>query len=148
MGIQTVLLKLISLVGAILFIPLIFLLILSIGYIVTLASGDAHAANELKTLTIDIWKAVVPVADKSLSIVSPILVLLIVGTVISWFKPNNSINLGVLTENLPSILAIFVLGSLCILPLMGEEIPNELGNIALVVVGFYFGKLHNHTDKT
>ncbi|MGL1260209.1 hypothetical protein ACSTKG_00620 [Vibrio parahaemolyticus] len=116
-AVEKVLLSVISLVGTIILLPFIVLVVLALGYLFALfdllGSGDASLPEEIKSLILTIWQQVLPIADKGLALVSPILVL----------------------------------GSLCLLPVMGYEIPNELGNIALVV-GFYFGKLHTHTDKT
>ncbi|WP_337920440.1 hypothetical protein [Vibrio cholerae] len=150
-AVEKVLLSVISLVGTIILLPFIVLVVLALGYLFALfglfGSGGA-LPEEIKSLILTIWQQVLPIADKGLALVSPILVLLILSGLVRWIIPNGRSNFKELTENIPSILAILVLGSLCLLPVMGYEIPNELGNIALVVVGFYFGKLHTHTDKT
>ncbi|EGQ9631933.1 hypothetical protein F2K82_17750 [Vibrio cholerae] len=151
-AVEKVLLSVISLVGTIILLPFIVLVVLALGYLFALfdllGSGNASLPEEIKSLILTIWQQVLPIADKGLALVSPILVLLILSGLVRWIIPNGKSNFKELTDNIPSILAIVVLGSLCLLPVMGYEIPNELGNIALVVVGFYFGKLHTHTDKT
>jgi hypothetical protein len=48
--------------------------------------------------------------------------------------------LSKITSDLPSALALIVIITICLLPLAGVAVPDVLNNIALVVVGFYFGK--------
>jgi len=43
------------------------------------------------------------------------------------------------TSDVPSVIAIVVIFTVCLLPLMGIEIPQAMSNIGLVIVGFYFG---------
>ncbi|CCG97170.1 hypothetical protein; putative membrane protein [Marinobacter nauticus ATCC 49840] len=73
---------------------------------------------------------------------APILVLLIVVVGIKMFIPasdESGQKIQVLSD-LPSVLALIIIGSICVLPFAGYGVPDVLQNVALVVVGFYFGR--------
>jgi len=151
-NIYDVLLKIISIIGYIVLLPILLFVILAIGYVVVVSGSiegvSPNAAADIKNTIIDIWKTLLPIAANALSIISPIIVLLVLTGVAHKFLPTKEFTLSGVTQNLPSILAIVVILTICLLPILGMEIPNILGNIALVVVGYYFGKLKIETDKT
>jgi len=88
-----------------------------------------------------IWESLIPIARNILSILSPIVVLVLIIAAMKWVIPTESLNVDRLSANLPSILAIIIVSTICLLPLLGQEVPIVLTNIALVIVGYYFGKL-------
>ncbi|MDD3597368.1 hypothetical protein [Sulfuricurvum sp.] len=150
--IYNVLSKVISLIGTILIVPIIIFFILSAGYVIALTNYNdqqsKYMSSEIKMLIFDLWKSLFPLAEHALSIIGPILILVIIVGIIKWLVPIEKISLRSISDNLPSILAILIIGSISILPVMGQEIPSVMSNIALVVVGFYFGKLQIKSDKT
>lgn len=90
---------------------------------------------------LSIWESLIPIARNALSILSPIIVLVLIIAAVKWIIPTASLNPDLLTAHLPSFLAIIIVSTICVLPLLGYEVPIVLTNIALVVVGYYFGKL-------
>ena len=106
------------------------------------------AASTVQSIMMEVWRALLPIANEAISILSPILVLLILAGIVRWIAPPEKLNLANITENLPAFLAVFIVATICLLPLLGMEIPNVLSNIALVVVGYYFGKLKIGTSRT
>jgi hypothetical protein len=69
--------------------------------------------------------------------------ILLVGLVILAYlsaKGAAPFDLSKITGDLPSTLALVIILTICLLPLAGSDVPSVLNNIALVVVGFYFGK--------
>ena len=77
--------------------------------------------------------------------IKPILQLIIIAVILRWlfFSSKNAISaqLKNLTLDVPSFTTVFVIAALCLLPIMGTPIPETLGNIGLVIVGFYFGSI-------
>jgi hypothetical protein len=151
-NIYDVLHRIIGIVGTIVAVPVILIFILAIGYILMVSGAidglSPSAASNIKATILEVWRALLPIANKAISILSPILVLLILAGIIRWIAPPEKLSLSNMTENLPAFLAVFIVATICLLPLLGMEIPNVLSNIALVVVGYYFGKLKIGTSKT
>ena len=76
------------------------------------------------------------------SFLAPILSVIITVVLVRWIlfagKNNGFGNrLGNLIKDVPSLVAILVTLSLCVMPILKIEIPDVLSNIALVIVGFY-----------
>lgn len=150
-GIYTILSRVIGLIGTILLAPIILFLALGAGYVMALSGmfyeASPHAASEIKILIFDLWRTLLPLAQQALSLVGPILILVVVVGLVKWLAPSEKLSLKPVAENLPAVLAVIILGSICILPVMGREIPGIMSNIALVIVGFYFGKVHASSEK-
>src|SRR5262249_6306058 len=88
------------------------------------------------------WGQLVPLVSQFASLVAPVIVLifalgLLYRLGIGGASPFSS---STLLSDLPSALALVIIATICLLPLAGLEVPGVLNNIALVVVGFYFGK--------
>ena len=144
-NVYDVLNRLLGIVSTIVFIPIIVLLVLSVGYLFTVfgtfESGQAGSQIEIKQTLISVWESLIPLARQALSILLPIIILVLLVGAVKWVLPSGTFNLDVLKDNLTSVLAVIVVGTVCVLPLLGQEIPIVLTNIALVVVGYYFGRL-------
>ncbi len=50
--------------------------------------------------------------------------------------------------DLPSFLAVVIVITICLLSLAGLEVPGVLNNVALVVVGYYFGKHRENSSSS
>lgn len=151
LGVYEILSKVISLIGTILLVPVILFFILGTGYLLALSGmfneASPHAVSEIKKLILELWRTLLPLAQQSLSLIGPILILVVVVGLVKWLAPSDKLSLKPVADNLPAVLAVIILGSICILPVMGREIPGVMSNIALVVVGFYFGKLNVSSNK-
>lgn len=144
-GLSKVLLGLISVVKVALYIPLFLTISLSAGYILAVIGvideGRGDAAQEIKRTLISIWEGLIPVAIKSLEILLPVITLMMVIGVLKWIIPSGSFSVEKIKDNLPALLALIVISTISVLPLLGANIPLTLGNMAMVIVGYYFGKL-------
>ena len=151
-NIYDILHRIIGIVGTIVLIPVILIVILAFGYLFIIFGVidgiPLSAASTVQSIMMEVWRALLPIANEAISILSPILVLLILAGIVRWISPPEKLNLANITENLPAFLAVFIVATICLLPLLGMEIPNVLSNIALVVVGYYFGKLKIGTSST
>jgi hypothetical protein len=83
-------------------------------------------------------------ANRLWSFLAPILSIIITVVLLRWLLfsgKNNGISkrLGGMVKDVPSLIAVVVIITLCLLPLLNTEVPAALSNIALVIVGFYFG---------
>ncbi|QBM16074.1 hypothetical protein MARI_01540 [Marinobacter sp. JH2] len=144
-GIQDILSKIVSIVVWVVAVPLLLLILLGFGYLLALGGvldASPNAANELSALISTIWGKVIPLGESALRLLAPFLVLLVVLAGIKMFSAasdENDEKVQVFSD-LPSVLALIIIGSICILPFAGYGVPEVLQNVALVVVGFYFGK--------
>lgn len=102
----------------------------------------AVAAGKVEKLVLDAWDRLLPIATSVLKIVAPVLVLFLGLAFLGALSRQNAqpFDLRKLTSDLPSVLALLIVVTICLLPLGGLVVPEVLNNIALVVVGFYFGK--------
>ena len=151
-NIYDILHRIIGIVGTIVLIPVILIVILAFGYLFIIFGVidgiPLSAASTVQSIMMEDWRALLPIANEANTILYPILVLLILAGIVRWIAPPEKLNLANITENLPAFLAVFIVATICLLPLLGMEIPNVLSNIALVVVGYYFGKLKIGTSRT
>ncbi|MCB5226907.1 hypothetical protein JAO78_008770 [Alishewanella sp. 16-MA] len=145
-NVYDVLNRLLGIVSTIVFIPVIVLLVLSAGYLFAvfgmLDGTQVGQHTEIKQTLMSVWESLIPIAREALSILLPVIVLVLLVGAVKWVLPTGTLNVEILKDNLTSIIAIIVLGTICILPLLGKEIPVVLTNIALVIIGYYFGKLN------
>jgi uncharacterized membrane protein len=105
-------------------------------------SGAPAAADQTQSLLLSVWQGVMPVAETALRVVAPVLLILGALIVVAYLTRHGAapFDLSRVTSDLPSFLAVLIILTICLLPLSGLEVPSVLNNIALVVVGFYFGK--------
>ena len=115
-----------------------------------LPTTDPHrdaALQRLEQIMSTMWDRMLPIATTALQIIAPVIVLLLALAllfVLARRKPT-TVDVPKLITDLPSFLAILIVSTICVLPLAGVAIPQSLNNIALVVVGFYFGKRVSNT---
>lgn len=105
-------------------------------------SGAPAAAEHTQSLLLNIWQGITPIAGTALRVVAPVVLILGALIVVAYLARRGAapFDLSRVTSDLPSFLAILIILTICLLPLSGLEVPSVLSNIALVVVGFYFGK--------
>jgi hypothetical protein len=74
-NVYDVLLRIVGIIGTIVFIPVILIAILAFGYLLIISGAanglDANAAINVKNTIMEIWRAVLPLANKALSVLSP-----------------------------------------------------------------------------
>lgn len=99
-------------------------------------------AQQLQALIVSLWEKVGGYLANFVSLVAPIFILIFaLGVLHRLGKEGASpFNAEKLLADLPSVLALIIIVTICLLPLSGIGVPDVLSNIALVVVGFYFGK--------
>jgi len=100
------------------------------------------AAAQLRELILNIWGQLTPYVSRFVTLVAPIFVLIFALGLLHRLGSNGASPFAVskLLSDLPSALALLIITTICLLPLAGLGVPDVLNNIALVVVGFYFGK--------
>jgi len=105
-------------------------------------SGAPAAAAQTQSLLLNIWQGVTPIAGTALRVVAPVILILGALIFITYLARRGTtlFDLSRVASDLPSFLAVLIILTICLLPLSGLEVPSVLNNIALVVVGFYFGK--------
>jgi hypothetical protein len=105
-------------------------------------TGAPAAAEQTQSLLLNIWQNVTPIAQAALRVVAPVLLILGALIVVAYLARRGAtpFDLSRITSDLPSFLAVIIIMTICLLPLSGLGVPDVLNNIALVVVGFYFGK--------
>lgn len=83
-----------------------------------------------------------PVAHAIVAVVAPVVIILLAIVALHVLSKQGAtpFDFSKITSDLPSVLALIIIITICLLPLAGLEVPGVLNNIALVVVGFYFGK--------
>jgi hypothetical protein len=100
------------------------------------------AAGKIEALMLSAWDRILPIATSVLKLVGPVLVLFLGLALLGALARRGAhpLDLSRVTSDLPSVLALVIIVTICLLPLGGLGVPDALNNIALVVVGFYFGK--------
>ena len=118
-------------------------LLLFYGFLITQPQEVmGGAAMQIKDLILALWRDITPYVARFVGLVAPMFVLIFALGLLhrlgqrgaSPFDPSK------LMSDLPSTLALLIIATICLLPLAGLGVPDVLNNIALVVVGFYFGK--------
>jgi fumarate reductase subunit D len=137
--------KVIGLLYFIVFIVAIIIISLLIFYGVLLVhptDESSKSAALLMPLIINFWEKISSYIGGFVSLVAPLFILLFaLGILHKLGKAGASpFNSEKLLGDLPSLLALIIIVTICLLPLSGIAVPDVLSNIALVVVGFYFGK--------
>lgn len=120
----------------IVFFLFVFLMLLFLGanYI------DNSSVTTITTEIIRVWQTMAPMISSIFSMVVPLLGLIATLWFLSKLVSGKKLSELFTADSIPSVLAIIVITVVCVLPLIGREIPREIGSIALVVIGFYFGR--------
>lgn len=85
------------------------------------------------------------------SFLSPILTLAVIIILAKWLLfPRVGERIGnklsTMVTDIPGFIAVAVVSTVCIMPLLRVEVPAAFSNIALVIVGYYFGSERNRQD--
>ena len=101
-----------------------------------------EAATRIQGLVLGMWDKLLPITQGVFSVVAPVLIISLALLALRLLSRHSAspFNLAKVTTDLPSTLALLIIIAICLLPLSGLGVPDVLSNIALVVVGFYFGE--------
>jgi Na+/H+ antiporter NhaD/arsenite permease-like protein len=107
------------------------------------------AASQIKDLIQTLWRDITPYVVKFIALVAPMFVLIFALGLLHRLgrRDASPFDAARLMSDLPSALALLIIATICLLPLAGLAVPDVLNNIALVVVGFYFGKRKTSDEK-
>lgn len=130
--------------------PVLLVVILTLVYFLSLlvspseSSGREEFRSQLSLLLQQFSPAAGRFATEIWSFLAPILSLVVIVVILKWllFSSKDSAlreGVGSMVRDVPSLIAIIVLVTLCLLPVVRVDVPQPLSNIALVIVGFYFG---------
>ncbi len=88
------------------------------------------------------WDKLIPIGQTVLRVAAPVVIILLAVLLLRTLARSGAtpFDFGRITSDLPSTLALVIVITICLLPLAGLGVPDVLNNVALVVVGFYFGK--------
>jgi hypothetical protein len=138
--------RIISVLMIIVWIGGLTTLILLAAYIYALfgLAGDArtNVVGEIRLVMLTMWEKLLPIGMQVLKFIAPVVIILlaVLGVRTLMRSGASPLNLSGITSDLPSVLAVIIVVTICLLPLAGLGVAEVLKNIALVVVGFYFGK--------
>lgn len=96
-----------------------------------------------------IWEKLLPIGEVALRIIAPVIVLLLAVGVLHLLarRGETPFEISKLITDFPSLLALLIVVTICLLPLSGLPVPDVLNNVALVIVGFYFGKKFGAAER-
>ena len=131
-----------QLVIVLLFVIVIGLLLFYAYLIMQPTELMGGAASQLSELIRSLWSEVTPYVSAFLRLIAPVFILLFALGVLYRLSQTGAspFDVSKLFSDLPSLLALIIIITICLLPLAGLAVPEVLSNVALVVVGFYFGK--------
>jgi hypothetical protein len=90
------------------------------------------------------FDSVTNLAGKIWDFLAPVLQFVIVVVLLRWLllppQGRLSSQLRNIVKDVPAAIAILVVGTLCLITVLGKSVPEALSNVALVIVGFYFGQ--------
>src|SRR5215213_957807 len=141
--------KLVTILGTMVLLAFAVILLLVGGFIYALFGSQVaegytrgEAAIRIQELVLGMWDKLLPITQGVFRVVAPILIISLALLALRILSRHSTspLNLAKITTDLPSTLAILIIVAICVLPLSGLGVPEVLGNIALVVVGFYFGE--------
>jgi hypothetical protein len=106
------------------------------------AGGRADALVNLERAMSTMWDRLVPIGQTVLRVAAPVVIILLAVLLLRTLARAGAtpFDLSRVTSDLPSTLALIIVITICLLPFAGLGVPDVLNNVALVVVGFYFGK--------
>ncbi len=107
---------------------------------------ESKATQRIESLVTTLWDKALPVGNEIVRLFAPILVLLLLVAGLRAFikSPLSTEKIAKLFPDIPSILAVIIIAGIFLIPFTGVVVPEALSNIALVVVGFYFGRGKNN----
>ena len=126
-------------------LPPIIALIFFLGLYIYLALREGFTGSAVEMMDKTIGElGVAKITGNLWEVLAPIISIIVLVMLIRWlfFAPEDQFIAKQLRQALtdvPSLIAVIVIATVCVLPLLKIEIPDPLGNIALVIVGFYFG---------
>ena len=128
------------LVNALIFLGVAYIASYAVTLYLRLRSGKLEGTDALmRTLADDITRAMFVIW----AFVRPILQLVIILFVVFWFWQTLGITKDSIAAfgalDIKTVLAFFVIGAFCIASFLSENPATWLKDLALVVVGFYFG---------
>jgi len=139
--------KLVNVLRFIIVVAFLLIIALVVAYVWLVVNPSQEpsagmAAAKLETTLFNVWDKVIPIGLAIIKLVAPIVVLLLALVLLRILGRSGAapFDLGKITSDLPSVLALLIIITICFLPIAGFSVPDVLNNIALVVVGFYFGK--------
>ncbi len=105
-------------------------------------TSKAHAAEQIQQVMFTMWDKFIPISEKILHVVAPVIIMLLAISALFALSRSGAspFDLSKVASDIPSVIALLIIITICLLPLAGFAIPDVLNNVALVVVGFYFGK--------
>jgi hypothetical protein len=145
-GVFRVLSRIITILGWILVLPILTLCGIMVVYVYLVISpgttANVAAAEKIGMLITVNWDRVLPIGTQIIKMLSPVLVLVLGIAVIRIVNRDKqgAIRFGEILSDLPSVLAITIVVAICLLPFTDVVVPEVLNNVALVVIGFYFGR--------
>ena len=136
--------RLVTLLYLVVLLPIIVLLFFLALYIyLAFREGFIGGAVEMMDKMIG-ELGVAKITGNLWEVLAPIISIIVLVMLLRWLfcAPGDQFIARQLRQALtdvPSLIAVIVIATVCVLPLLKIEIPDPLGNIALVIVGFYFG---------
>lgn len=147
--------QIVSVLTAIVWLTLFAVIILIAAYLFALFGMDMNSASranaliEIRQVISSIWDKLLPIAQQVLRFIAPVMVILLAVLGLRTLSRSGAapFDLSRITSDLPSALALIIIVTICLLPLAGVAIPDVLNNVALVVVGFYFGRRETDAQR-
>lgn len=122
------------------FILLVLGLVVFYCYLLISPEIEGSSPEAVLTLLSTLWQSVSGYVARFAALIAPVFILLFgLGVFLKLSDSKVDLSEGILSD-LPSVLALIIIVAICLLPFANIEIPQVLSNVALVVVGFYFGK--------
>ena len=140
--------KVISLIGWIVFLTFFVFILLVGGYfyvLLQMPETDTRRPDLLSHIQgtmMSVWDRIIPIGSTALRVIAPVIVLMVALAILQILSKKSAqpLDLSKFVTDLPSLIALLIVTAICLLPLSGLVVPEVLNNVALVVVGFYFGK--------
>ena len=140
--------QIVRVLNTIVLVAALVILFLVGAYIYALVGMDPNSAArvsamaDVQRIMLQVWDRLVPIGEQVLRFVAPVVIILlaILGLRALARSGTAPFDFSKIASDLPSALALFIVVTICLLPLAGIGIPDVLNNVALVVVGFYFGR--------
>lgn len=141
-GTYTVLNKIVSIFAVIVYTIIFVFLILLVIFGYQMIRFPTEGGNlVMTTVSTDFWAKFLPLANMVLTAMGTALIVLVAfASARLLITPSTRLDLSRIISDFPSLIAIIVIITISLLSLIKIGIPDVLSNIALVIVGFYFGK--------
>jgi hypothetical protein len=140
--------RVLSLIGWIVFLTFFVFILLVGGYfyvLLQMPESDIRRSDSLSRIQetmMSVWDRIIPIGSTALRVIAPVIVLMVALAILQILSKKSAqpLDLSKFVNDLPSLIALLIVTAICLLPLSGLVVPEVLNNVALVVVGFYFGK--------